>query len=101
LYFISLRKETNKILFMKILPTMLLVEDQKEEEKIGSIIIPTTLKVDQVKGEVKFTGKGTPDMEMIYEVGDTVVYMPKTGREVEVDGKKMRLMDIREVLFAI
>lgn len=87
---------------MKILPTMLLVEDQKEEEKtVSGIIIPTTSKVEQMKGGVKFTGKGTPDMEMIYEVGDVVVYMPKTGREVEVDGKKLRLMDIREVLFAV
>jgi co-chaperonin GroES (HSP10) len=87
--------------FMKILPTMLMVEDIKPEEKTNSgIIIPTNIKIEQLKGEVKFVGKGTPDMEMIYEVGDNVAYPPNAGRKVEVEGKEWKLIDIREVLFA-
>ena len=88
---------------MKILPTLLLVEDRNEtEEKTESgLIIPKTIKANQMKGEVRFCGKGTTDMEMIYQVNDTVVYKPGSGREVEVDDKKLRLLDIREILFGL
>lgn len=98
-YLCQRNQSTDKL--MKILPTMLMVEDIKPEEKTNSgIIVPTTIKVKQFKGEVKFVGKGTSDMEMIYAIGDVVAYPPNAGREVDVDGKEWRLVDIREVLFA-
>ena len=88
---------------MKIAPTMLLVEDQKEPEKPQDslIIRPDVVKTEQLKGVVRFVGKGTSDMEMIYEAGDVVFYKPNSGREVEVENEKLRLLDIREVLFGL
>ena len=98
-----LNQPTETFYNMKILPTLLLVEDHKETESKteSGILIPVTTKTNQMKGKVMFCGKGTSELEMIYEVGDMVIYKPNSGREVEVEDKKLRLLDIREILFGL
>jgi len=87
---------------MKIGANMLLVIDEKkEEQKVGSIIIPSTTKDPIMKGVVNHVGQGTPELPMVYEVGDTVIFNPAAGSKVPVGDVIYRLIDIREIKLAL
>jgi chaperonin GroES len=84
---------------LKINPTRILVEDISEvaEKTASGIFIPSTVKVPTTKGTVLLTGKGTPDIEIIYDIGDTVLYHPNAGSKLKLDEKELRLIDVSEV----
>lgn len=87
----------------KIHPTKLLVRDTKEEEKTTAtgIIIPSVTKQAAQKGEVVLCGEGTPDIKMVYSVGDIIIYNPHAGIKITVEDEELRLLDEREVYMAL
>lgn len=87
---------------MKIGANMLLViDEEKKEEMIGSIIVPSTVKEPQMKGKVSVVGIGTPDLPMVYAPGDIILYNPNAGSKVHIETTTYRLLDIREVKVAL
>ena len=88
----------------KIHPTKLLVKDIKEAEKTTSagIIIPSAVtKQPSQKGNIVLCGEGTPDLKMVYSVGDTIIYNPNAGIKITVEDEELRLLDEREVYMAL
>ncbi len=71
---------------------------EAKEEKIGSIIIPSTVRHKQklLEGEVLMTGKGTPDEPMEVRVGDIILFKDNDNR-IRVEDNV--LMEQSEVLF--
>lgn len=53
-----------------------------EEKKIGSIIVPVTVrhKMELMEGEVVETGLGTPDIPMEVKVGERVMFKDGESR---------------------
>ena len=79
-------------------PTKLLCEDIPEtSEKIGSIIVPTTARIPSMRGKILQVGCGTDYVKIAHKVGDIAVFSPRAGQEIEVNGKKYRLMDVNDV----
>lgn len=79
-------------------PTKVLIEDLPETtDKIGSIIIPTNVKIASMKGVIKSVGSGTDYIKISHKIGDIALYSPRAGQEIEVNGKKFRLMDVNDV----
>jgi len=68
---------------------------------VGSIYIPITTKDPVMKGTVFLTGQGTPELPMVYEVGDMVIFNPAAGSKVPVNDVVYRLIDIREIKLAL
>jgi co-chaperonin GroES (HSP10) len=85
---------------LKTNPTKILVEDIPEVEAVtkSGILLPNAvIKTPTMKGTVLLTGKGTPDIEIIYDIGDTVLYHPNAGSKLKVEEKELRLIDVSEV----
>lgn len=85
---------------LKVNPTKLLVEDVVEAEAVtkSGILLPNAvIKISTMKGTVLLTGKGTPDIEIIYDIGDTVLYYPNAGSKLKLDEKELRLIDVSEI----
>jgi co-chaperonin GroES (HSP10) len=85
---------------LKINPTKIMVEDIPEVEattKAGILLPNAVIKVPTMKGTVLLTGKGTPDIEIIYDIGDTVLYHPQAGSKLKLDEKELRLIDVSEI----
>ena len=83
----------------KINSTKLLVEDIPEiaEKTASGIFIPTTVKIPTLSGKVVLKGEGTPDIKIIYEVGDTVLFHPQAGNKFIWDKKEYRLLDVSDI----
>lgn len=79
-------------------PTKILCEDIPETaEKIGSIIVPTTARIPSMKAKILQIGCGTDYIKISHKVGDIALFSPRAGQEIEVNGKKLRLMDVNDV----
>ena len=91
--------EIKKREMLKINQTKLLVEDILEsvEKTPSGILIPTTVKASNMKGKVLVVGEGTPDIKIVYEVGETVLYHPQAGLKFNYENKDLRLIDISDV----
>lgn len=86
---------------IRINPTKLLVEDITEaiEKTASGIILPdAVIKKTNMKAKVIIVGEGTPDIPMIWNVGDTVLFNPRSGQKVDYQEKEYRLIDIADVL---
>ena len=69
-----------------------------EEVTVSGIIIPDSAKEKPLKGTVVAAGPGTKDEEMQLKAGDNVLYGKYAGTEVEIDGEKMLIMRLSDVL---
>ncbi len=82
-----------------------LVEPIEEEEKVGSLVIPDTVKEKPMIGIVKAIGydyelkEGKPLKDLI-KVGDKVLFGKYAGQEFKISGKK-HLVIKRDELLAI
>lgn len=72
----------------------------QQERKIGSIIVPTTVRHKKVltEGEVVQTGRGTPDIPMEVKPGDKILFHNMDNR-LRI-GEDI-LMDMEDVLLII
>jgi len=82
-----------------------LVEPIDEEEKVGSLIIPDTVKEKPMVGIVKAIGndfelKQGKSLKELLKVGDKVLFGKYAGQEFKIGGKK-HLVIKREDLLAI
>ncbi|MBN1503003.1 co-chaperone GroES [Candidatus Woesearchaeota archaeon] len=83
---------------MKIKPlgNRVLIKPKEAENKTKSgIYIPDSAKEKTVQGEVVAVGDGK---EVTVKAGDIVVYESYGGQEVEIDGKKHLIMEMKDVL---
>ena len=79
-----------------------LIEPMEAETKTASgIIIPDTAKEKPQKGKVVAVGKGTKDVEMTVEVGQTVLYGKYSGTELKYEGKDYLIMRESDILAII
>ncbi|HEX29489.1 co-chaperone GroES [Candidatus Poribacteria bacterium] len=79
---------------------------EKEEEKIGSIIIPDTAKESPIEGKVVAVGPGRTlesgkRLEMAVKPGDRVLYNKFAGTEVKIEGKELLIMRESDILAII
>jgi len=84
----------------KVNPTKILVQDIIEvtNKTASGIIIPDAIiKKEIMKGKVLIVGKGTPDIEIPYKMGDTVLFHPRAGSKFSYEGDDLRLIDVSEV----
>ena len=84
----------------RINPTKILIEEISEiqGQTASGIIIPSAVvKYPASKGKVLIVGKGTPDIEIVYKVGDVVLFNPNAGQKFEFEGKEVRLLDVSHV----
>ncbi|MFH1415845.1 MAG: co-chaperone GroES [Elusimicrobiota bacterium] len=70
---------------------------EKEDEKIGSIIVPETAKEKPQEGKVEAVGPGKlndtgQNIPMNLKAGDTVLYGKYSGTEVKIDGVEYLIM---------
>ncbi len=79
---------------------------EKEAQTKGGLFLPDATKEIQNKGKVVAVGSGIEDKngflrELPVAVGDTVVYNVTAGVDLEEDGKKCKVISIRDVLGVI
>jgi chaperonin GroES len=82
-----------------------LVEPIEEEEKVGSLVIPDTVKEKPMIGIIKAIGndfdiEGKKSLKDLLKVGDKVLFGKYAGQEFKIGGKK-HLVIKREELLAI
>lgn len=85
---------------MKIKPLgdrVIVKPQEKEEEKVGGIIIPDTAKEKPQEGKVEAVGPGKKNdkgetVSMNLKKGDTVLYGKYSGTEVKIDGEEYLIM---------
>lgn len=85
---------------MKINSTKLLCQDipEKEEVSKGGILLPSAvLKPNAMQAKVIEVGKGTPDIKIVYSIGDTVLIHPRAGTKFTYKDKEYRLIDVSDV----
>ena len=72
----------------------------QKENKIGSIIIPDTVrhKSKLMEAEVKAVGNGTPFIPMEVEVGDHIMYMHNDNRPVV---EEMTLVQVDDIYLVV
>jgi co-chaperonin GroES (HSP10) len=100
--YICIINEKNENNMAKVNPTKILVEEIAEQPTTsGGIIIPTMVKDDSLRGKVLLVGSGTPELEMVYAVGDTVLFNPHAGRKFTWSGKEVKLIDINDVFLGL
>lgn len=84
----------------KVNPTKILVKDIIEvtSKTASGIIIPdAVIKHEAMKAKVLVVGKGTPDIEIPYVAGDTVLFHPRAGAKFTYEGDDFRLLDCNEI----
>ena len=87
---------------IKINATKLVVEDILEVSNAtkGGILIPTTVRRNNMKGKIIFKGEGLPDVPMVHNIGDTALYHPSAGQKFPYGEAELRLIDINEVFLS-
>lgn len=70
---------------------------EKEEEKVGGIIIPDTAKEKPQEGKIEAVGPGKKNdkgevVAMNIKQGDKVLYGKYSGTEVKIDGEEYLIM---------
>ena len=84
---------------MKVQPLddRVLVQPVEEEEKVGSIIIPDTVKEKPSMGKVIAVGTDDEIKELI-KVGDKVLFGKYAGEEIKIEGVKHLLISRSDIL---
>lgn len=73
------------------------IKEENKEKKIGTIIIPDTVKEKPLIGEVISVGTDE-DLQDIVKIGDKILYAKYGGTEVEFDDKKYLLVSRSDIL---
>jgi len=81
---------------------------EQEERKVGSIIIPDTVKERPQIGEVVAVGDDVTDSKLdrkklsdLIKVGDKVVYAKYGGTEIKVDNVEYLLVSRNDILAVV
>lgn len=86
----------------RILPLKILVREVKPPEKVGSIILAPLARQTTITGEVVLIGD-IPQTGQFKDFklgkGDKILHGPNSFVEVEIEGEKLRLLNIQDVLF--
>lgn len=83
-----------------ILPSKVLVKPLAQEEKKGSIIIPTAVvKKKSFAGEVVIAGDGTDALPRVVNTGDKILYSPHAFVGVAIDDVDYHLLNQGDILF--
>lgn len=89
---------------LKPLGDRIVVETLPAEEKTaGGIILPDTAQEKPMTGKVIAVGPGKPldngkVIPLEVKAGDKVLFTKYAGTEVKIDGKKLKIMEERELL---
>lgn len=80
-----------------------LVRRIKEDEKVGSIIIPDTAKEKPQQGEVLAVGAGARGEDgkvtpLDVKKGDKILFGKWSGTEVKIDGEELLIMKETDIL---
>jgi chaperonin GroES len=80
-----------------------LVRRIKEDEKVGSIIIPDTAKEKPQQGEVLAVGAGARSEDgkvtpLDVKRGDKILFGKWSGTEVKIDGEELLIMKETDIL---
>lgn len=86
---------------IRLLSGYILVKPFEVSEEVtkSGIILPQTRREDTLRGEVVACGKSLPNEPMEVQVGNTVMFGKHSGREVEIDDTKYRLMQQKEIYY--
>lgn len=84
----------------------ILVQQDEAEEKRGSIILPDDARQKPKRGKVLAVGPGRIDDEgrlvpMSVKEGDRVLFANHAGQEIDLDGKKLMIINDNNVLARI
>jgi co-chaperonin GroES (HSP10) len=92
-----------KILEGAVLPTKVVVIEEKEDEKVskGGLILVERKRNSNVIGEVVLVGEGTEKLPMLIKIGSRVIYTPLSAQEFTVDDVTYKLLDQTSVLFVL
>lgn len=76
---------------------------KKEEETAGGLLLPDSARETQNQGKVLAVGEGILDREGTFQklpinVGDILVYNKASGIEMTLEGKKCKVIAMRDVL---
>ncbi len=84
---------------IKPLGSRVLIEEITVEEvtKSGIVLAPSARKKTQT-AYVKAVGNGTEKSPITVSVGDKVIYALYSGTELEIEGKKLRLVEMDDIL---
>jgi len=74
-----------------------LVEPIKEDEKIGSILIPDTAQKRGVKGKIVAVGTDK-NLNRLFKPGMVIIYGKYAGEEITVDNKKLLILQRHDIL---
>ena len=74
-----------------------------EEVTLGGLVIPDSSREVKNEGIILAVGTGIMDKNGVYqqlpvEVGDRVVFNKTSGMDIEEDGKKCRIIAVRDIL---
>lgn len=84
----------------KVLPTKLLIQKPKKEEKklASGIIVPESADEITSQGVVVIAGEGTSTVEMKVKVGDNVMFPPRAVMRVRIEDSDYWLLSLQDVL---
>ena len=84
---------------MKIKPfeERVVVEIEKEEQRIGKFIVPDSAKEKPQTGRVIAVGDGEEIQKMVKE-GDRVIFNKYAGSEFNIDGKDLIILQKEDIL---
>lgn len=76
---------------------------KQDEQTAGGLLLPDSARETQNQGKVLAVGEGIQDrsgnfQKLPVSVGDVLVYNKTAGVEMEVEGKKCKVIAIRDVL---
>ena len=86
----------------KVLPLKVLVREIKPDERVTKtgIIIPEKIRTTPTNmGKVVMVGERTPDVQMVVNVGDTVLFTRMSGVRLQYQEEEFILLNQAEVLF--
>lgn len=75
-----------------------LIKPLEEERTAGGIYVPDSVKEGRKEGEVVAVGQMKDNKEVPLKKGDRVIYGGYSNDEVDVDGKKYVIIDLKDVL---
>jgi co-chaperonin GroES (HSP10) len=98
--FVKTKKQKVMIEKGRILPGKVLVKPLKQDDKKGSIIIPSdVIKPKTYAGELVVIGDPLPTFKVELSVGEKILYPPHAFAKVEIDGVELNLLNVTDILF--
>jgi co-chaperonin GroES (HSP10) len=100
LTFVKNKKNMENLSEKHVLPTKVLLNLKKDEEKItqSGLIIPETVNKVSSLGQVVLCGEGTPSLPMPLKVNDWVMFSPHAGIKVRYKDQDYILIGVQDVL---